>query len=271
MTGRPNATPAAPLTARTEPVRPPGGTRPTRAMVLAAGRGERLRPLTDTVPKPLVTIADRALIDHALDRLAASGVEAAVVNTCWLAEAIETHLAARDRPAIAISREETALDTGGGVARALDRLGPAPFFVVNADALWLDGPVAMLDRLAAAWDDAAMDALLLLVSAPLAIGMEGPRAELADYFADGDGQLHRRRESAVAPYYFAGVQILHPRLFDGAPAGAFPVNRLWNRAEEAGRLYGLVHDGAWFHVGTPAALEEVRGLLDPHFVRWVEP
>jgi len=252
-------------------VHPPPGARPARALVLAAGRGERLRPLTDTVPKPLVTVGGRPLIDHALDRLSTAGVETVVVNTGWLADALEAHLARRRTPRVEISREATLLDTGGGVANALDRLGPEPFFAINADALWLDGPTPALDRLAAAWDDAAMDALLLLVSAPLAVGMDGPRSAHADYFAEADGRLRRRREDTVAPYFYAGVHLAHPRLFAQAPAGAFPLTRLWDAAEAQGRLFGLVHDGAWFHVGTPEALDEVRGLLDPHFVRWVEP
>lgn len=253
----------------------PRGTRPARAMVLAAGQGRRLRPITDALPKPLVAIAGRSLIDRVLDRLADAGVARAVVNAHHLADVLEAHLAARPEdavPEIDLIREPALMDTGGSVAAALPRLGTAPFFVANADALWLDGPTPALARLAAAWDDRAMDALLLMVRAPAAIGMDGPAAEAADFFLDAEGRARRRPRGAVAPFFSGGVQLVHPRLFAAAPAApAFSMVPLWDRAEATGRLWGLVHDGAWFHVGTPAALEQVSALFDPHAVRWIGP
>jgi len=246
-------------------------------MVLAAGRGQRLRPITDSLPKPLVEIAGRTLLDRVLDRLADAGIARAVVNAHHLADRLAAHLDARPddaTPAVDLVREPTLLETGGSVAAALPRLGTAPFFVANADALWLDGPTPALARLAAAWDDEAMDALLLLVRAPEAVGMEGPAAEAADFFLDPEGRARRRPPGAVAPFFYGGVQLVHPRLLGGAPdpaGGGYSMVPLWDAAEAAGRLWGVVHDGAWFHVGTPAALEEVSRLFDPHFIRWVEP
>ncbi len=232
-------------------------TVPNRAMVLAAGRGERMRPITDTLPKPLVPVAGRTLLDRALDHLDAAGVEAVVVNSHYLAAQIEAQVAARATPPIEISREDVLLDTGGGVAKALPRLGPAPFYVVNSDALWSDGPTPALRRLAAAWDEAAMDALMLLVPVAAATGYDGR----GDYHRDGDGRLHRRDDGAAAAYVFGGVQILHPRLFDGVAVEPFSLRRLYDAAEGRGRLHGLVHDGAWYHVGTPAGLAAVEARL----------
>lgn len=228
---------------------------PRRAMVLAAGRGERLRPLTDRLPKPLVEVQGKAMLDWALDRLAAIGVTDAVVNLHHLSERIETHLAGRGRPRIILSREEALLDTGGGVRAALGWLGAAPFYVVNGDVIWLDGLTPALQRLADAWDDAAMDALLLLHPAAFAHGCDG----LGDFLMDPDGGLCRRGEREVAPFVFAGVQILHPRLFAETQDGAFSLNLLYDRAAAAGRLRGVRHDGEWFHIGTPEAL---RGMAD---------
>ena len=226
-------------------------------MVLAAGRGDRLRPLTDTCPKPLVAVAGKALVDHALDRLAAAGVERAVVNAWYLAELVERHLTGRERPAIVVSREDELLDTGGGVARALDELGDAPFYVVNSDVVWRDAAAGALERLAAAWDDALCDALLLLVPAAGAAGYDGR----GDFHLDPRGELRRRGAGETAPFAFAGVQMLHPRLFDGCPKGAFSLNLLYDRARVAGRLHGLVHDGDWLHVGTPTGLAEAERRL----------
>ncbi|MDE0173021.1 MAG: nucleotidyltransferase family protein [Defluviicoccus sp.] len=224
--------------------------RPRRAMVLAAGLGERMRPLTETVPKPLIEVGGRAMLDRALDRLDAFGIDEAVVNLHYLGERIDAHLATRSSPKTSVSREEVLLDTGGGVARALDRLGKSPFFAINADIVWLDGPTPALERLARGWDDTAMDALLLMHRCVGAYGYDGR----GDYFMDPDGALHRRAPRDVSPYVFTGVQILHPRLFEGAPDGAFSLNLLYDRAQGAERLFGIVHDGEWFHVGTPAAL-----------------
>jgi MurNAc alpha-1-phosphate uridylyltransferase len=230
---------------------------PRRAMVLAAGRGERLRPLTDRLPKPLVEIQGKAMLDRALDRLAAAGVTDAVVNLHHLGDQIVAHLAARTRPNIILSRETELLDTGGGVRAALPWLGEAAFFVLNGDVVWLDGIDPALNRLARTWDEATMDALLLLHPAAFAYGYEGP----GDFLMAPDGRLRRRRERVIAPFVFAGLQILHPRLFAGSPDGPFSLNRLYDLAEERERLWGLRHDGEWFHIGTLEALQGVEEAL----------
>ena len=231
-------------------------TGPRRAMVLAAGRGERMRPITATTPKPLVVVCGRTLLDRVLDHLGAAGIAGVVVNTHYLADQVARHVAAREAPPIDVSHEEVLLDTGGGVANALSRLGTTPFFVVNSDALWIDGATPALERLAEAWRDGDMDALLLLVPTAAATGYDG----IGDYNRDESGAL-RSRQGDTAPYVFGGVQILHPRLFDGAAVEPFSLKRLYDRAEASGRLFGLVHDGAWYHVGTPGALAEVEGKL----------
>ena len=224
--------------------------RPAAAMVLAAGLGERMRPLTETLPKPLVEIGGRTLIDRVLDRLAAFGVARVVVNLHHHRARLEAHLAARAGPAIALSPEPELLDTGGGVAAALMRLGPDPFFVANADVLWLDGATPALERLADSWRGDAMDALLLLQSTVGARGFEGP----GDYFLDPAGRARRRGGALVATHVYAGVALLAPAAFVGAPQGAFPLTRIFDRAEAEGRLWGVAHDGLWFHVGSPEAV-----------------
>ncbi len=225
------------------------------AMILAAGLGTRMRPLTDKRPKPLVTLAGRTLLDWAFDRLQAVGIGHVVVNTHYRAEMIQAHLDGRD--GIVLSHEEERLETGGGVRRALPRLGAGPFFVINSDAVWLDARQPALARLAAAWRDARMDALLLLQPVDRAHGYAGR----GDYHRAADGTLRRRGTAGTAPYLFAGVQILHPRLFDGAPDGPFSLNLLYDRAQKAGRLFGLAHDGEWFHVGTPEDLARTEAAL----------
>lgn len=232
---------------------------PAAAMVLAAGLGTRLRPITDTTPKPLVEIGGRALLDHALDRLALVGVERAVVNVHYKADMVVAHLAGRDCPRIEISREDELLETGGGVARALPRLGER-FFVVNSDVLWLDGREHALARLAAAFDPHRVDAVLLLQRTVTGVGYEGS----GDYFLDPLGTPRRRREREIAPYLFAGLQILHRRLFDGMDEKRFSLNRIYDRAEESGRLRAIVHDGEWYHVGTPEGLSATRARLSSH-------
>lgn len=229
----------------------------TRAMVLAAGRGVRLRPLTDRMPKPLVPVGGVAMLDRALDALARAGVREAVVNVHYLGAQIETHLAARARPAIRISREDTLLETGGGIAKAIGHFAAAPFFAANADIVWLDGATPALTRLAQAWDGARMDALLLVQPVARAVGYDGA----GDFLLAPEGRLVRRGEAATAPFVFAGVQILHPRLFDGAPAGTFSLNVLYDKARAAGRLFGLVHDGGWLHVGTVEGLAAAERAL----------
>jgi MurNAc alpha-1-phosphate uridylyltransferase len=229
---------------------------PKSAMVLAAGLGKRLRPVTDRLPKPLVEIAGNTLLDHALDRLAMNGVERAVVNLHYKADMIADRLAGRDRPRIELSREETLLETGGGVRRALPLLDDS-FFVVNGDILWLDGLVSALSRLARAFNAKKMDAVLLLQRTVSAIGYDG----IGDYFLDSVGTPRRCREGEVAPYIFAGVQILHRRLFAGVDDTVFSLKRLYDRAEDAGRLGAIVHDGEWFHIGTPEGLDATRARV----------
>ena len=230
---------------------------PKKAMVLAAGFGTRMKPVTDTLPKPLIQVDGRCLIDHALDRLEAAGVKEAVVNTHHLADQVENHLGGRQKPKILLSPEDDLLDTGGGIAKALPLLGDKHFFVVNVDAFLLNGPYDALTRLADTWNEDAMDGLLLLHSTVEAYGYTGR----GDFCADGDGRLTRRPETAVTPWLHTGIQILHPRLFKGAPRGAFSLNLLYDQAIEAERLYGAVHDGEWFHVGTPEGLEKAENYM----------
>jgi MurNAc alpha-1-phosphate uridylyltransferase len=234
---------------------------PRTAMVLAAGLGTRLRPITAKVPKPLVEINGRSLLDHAIDRLMSVGVERVVVNTHYHAAMIAAHLARRDHPQINISEEAELLDTGGGVARALPLLDDA-FFVVNADVLWLDSRHPALRRLADAFDSERMDGVLLLQRTVTAVGYDGA----GDYFLDPAGTPRRRGEREVVPFLFAGVQLLHRRLFDNAPGRIFSLVRLFDWAENAGRLHAIVHDGEWYHVGTPAGLAATRERLSSHRV-----
>jgi MurNAc alpha-1-phosphate uridylyltransferase len=224
---------------------------PKTAFVLAAGLGMRMRPLTDTRPKALVEVMGRSLIDHALDRLAAADVNLAVVNLHHFADQIEAHLVRRTRPKLIFSDErEGLLNTGGGAAKALSQLGTAPFFLLNSDSLWIEGATPNLTRLGQAFDAGRMDALLLLASTVTAIGYDGS----GDYFMDARGALRRRAGDEKASSIYAGAAILSPMLFDGAPDGAFPLTPLFDRAQEKGRLFGLVLEGTFLHVGTPAAL-----------------
>jgi hypothetical protein len=238
---------------------------PKRAMVLAAGFGTRLRPITDTTPKPMVSIAGKPMIDTVLDRLAAIGVQDAVVNTHHLAEVIESHLQKRTAPRIRISREDEILETGGGVTKALPLLGADPFYVINGKIVWLNGKTDALIRLADAWDDSCMDALLLLQPTATAVGYNGP----GDFFLDQIGAIRRRRHWEVAPFVYAGIQMLHPRLFKDGPKGAFSLNVLYDRAIEAGRLFGLRHDGEWFQVSTPEQLAEVEARIAHGIDRYI--
>jgi len=224
---------------------------PRRAMILAAGFGTRMRPLTDTMPKPLVPVGGKPLINHVLDRLAASGVETAVVNVHHFAEQIEQHLKPRRAPKIVISDErDGVLGTGGGVVKALPLLGDAPFFHLNSDTLWIDGVKSNLDRLGEAFDPAPMDALLLLAPTATSVGYAGR----GDFRMAADGKLQRRPEREVVPFVYAGVAILSPALFKDAPGGAFSLTALFDRAIEQERLYGLRLEGVWMHVGTPDAV-----------------
>ena len=230
-----------------------------KAMVLAAGFGKRMRPLTEQRPKPLVRLMNRPLIDRILDRLGEAGVTEAVVNTHYLGAQLHTHLEGRDKPAITISHEaETLLDTGGGILNALGDLGERPFYALNGDVFWLDGYTPALQRLADAWDPDRMDALLLVNRTPDAIGYAG----LGDFMLDIEGRARRRTEHEVAPFAYTGIQILHPRLFEYAPDGPFSLNLLYDQAEASGRLFALPHDGLWFHLSTPGDLTTAENVLD---------
>jgi MurNAc alpha-1-phosphate uridylyltransferase len=229
--------------------------RPKRAMVLAAGLGKRMRPLTATMPKPLIEVNGKALIDHGLDRLERAGVSRVVVNVHYLPDLIRAHLARRRRPEIVISDERAKLlDTGGGIRRALPELGPDPFYLLNSDSFWIEGARANLDWLAAGWDGRRMDVLLLLAPTVRSIGYHGR----GDFRMDPAGRLYRRGEREVVPFAYAGAAIINPRLFEGAPEGAFSLNLLFDRAIEAGRLFGVRMDGTWLHVGTPEAIAEAE-------------
>ncbi len=233
-------------------------TVPDTAIVLAAGLGTRMRPLTDAVPKPLVQLAGRPLIDHVLDRIADAGIARAIVNVHYKADLIERQLAARTRPEITISDERgQLLDTGGGVKRALALTNGGPVLIHNSDSLWCEGIGANLERLIAAFDPDRMDSLLLVALGAHALGYDGP----GDFTMAPDGRLARRKERQLSPFAFTGVSIAHPRMFAGAPEGAFSLNVLWNRAIEAGRLYGVRLEGTWMHVGTPEALAEASAFL----------
>ena len=226
-------------------------TRPAKAMVLAAGLGLRMRPLTDRMPKPLVPVAGRPLLDHVLDKLAEAGVREAVINVHYLPDQIIDHVAARAAPRAIISDErDVVLGTGGGVVKALRLLGDAPFFHVNADTMWIDGVRPNLARLAEAFDPARMDILLLMSPTISSIGYAGA----GDYAMAADGTLRKRREHQVVPFVYAGVAIMSPAIFAGAPQGAFSLTKLFDRAEDEGRLFGLRMDGVWMHVGTPDAI-----------------
>ena len=231
---------------------------PKTAMVLAAGLGVRMRPLTDAVPKPLVRLQQRPLIDHVLDKLTEAGVEKAVVNVHYRADQMISHLKGRERPQIEISDErDTLLDTGGGVQKALPLLGSEPFLIHNSDSVWVEGVQPNILRLARAFDPERMDCLMLLALASGSVGYEGR----GDFVMSPDGLLRRRPERELAPFVFTGVSIAHPRLFANAPDGAFSLNKLWDEAIAKGRLYGIRLDGIWMHIGTPAALSEAQQLL----------
>ncbi|MSO92365.1 MAG: nucleotidyltransferase family protein [Rhodospirillales bacterium] len=236
-------------------------TAPETGMVLAAGKGMRLRPLTEHTPKPIIQVAGRTLLDRAIDRLEETGVKTVVVNVHHLGTMIEDHLAKRPTPAICISREDVLLETGGGVAKALSLLGPKPFFVCNSDTIWLNGPTNALGRLTAAWDPGRMDALLLIHQTVDAYGYSGT----GDFICSPEGRLVRRPEREVTPYLFTGVQILSPQLFEDVPEGPFSLNVVYDRAIARGRLFGVVHDGEWFHIGNADGLKEAEAFLSVRY------
>ncbi len=227
------------------------------AMVMAAGLGKRMRPLTASRPKPLVRVAGKALIDYSLDHLADAGVARVVVNTHYLADAVEAHLAPRKAPTIALSDERALLlETGGGMVRA-QALLPDPFFCLNSDNIWLDGPQNVFCELSNAWDPRVMDALLLVVSHNRAHNYVGK----GDFHLDPRGRVSRRRTGRIAPFIYTGIQIVSHRLLREAPEGAFSTNMLWERAIGEGRLFGLAHTGLWFEVGEPGAIALTEALL----------
>lgn len=227
------------------------------AMILAAGLGKRMRPLTASQPKPLVRVAGKALIDHALDRLAEAGIKKAVVNVHYLATALEAHVLARQTPKVAVSDERALLlETGGGMVKALPQL-PDPFFALNADNIWLDGPKDAFHDLSRRWNPDEMDALLLVVPHVRAVNFNGP----GDFHMDPMGRLSRRRDGRIAPFIYTGIQLVSHRLLRDAPEGPFSTNILWNRAMAEGRLHGISFTGRWFEVGTPEAIRPTEEAL----------
>jgi MurNAc alpha-1-phosphate uridylyltransferase len=229
------------------------------AMVLCAGLGTRMAPANHTVPKPLVPLHGKVLIDHVLDRIADAGIERAVVNLHHKADLIERHVSARKVPAIAFSHErEALLDTGGGAKKALPLLGAGPFLIHNADSVWVEGIGSNLGRLMDAWDDARMDCLMMLALSTAGLGYQGR----GDFAMDSEGRIRRRRvEQEIVPFAFTGVSIAHPRLFKESPEGAFSLNVVWNQAIKAGRAFGMRMEGIWMHVGTPEALTQAEQCL----------
>ena len=231
---------------------------PTRAMIMAAGLGTRMRPLSHDLPKPLVVVGGKALIDHAIDRLTAAGVTTIVVNLHYKAEMIKAHLAGREDVEIRYSDESAGLlGTGGGVVKALANFENEPFFIHISDTIWVEGYGAALERMKARWDPERMDGMLLMASMVTAMGYEG----VGDFMMDGEGRLARVPQGRVSPFAFPGVQIVHPRLFDNAPGGTFSTNIMWDRAIEKERLFGMRLDGVWVHVGTPQAVDQANEFL----------
>jgi len=236
------------------------GEVPRTAMIMAAGLGKRMRPLTATKPKPLIAVAGKALLDHVLDRLRGAGVKKVVVNVHYLADAVEAHLASRKHGLEVVISDERKLlmETGGGLVQAADLIDSDPFLAINSDNLWIDGPADTLKLLASHWDDKKMDALLLLVPLARAQNHRG----LGDFHMDRQGRLRRRDKSRVAPFVFTGIQILSKRLLRDAPDGPFSTNLLWNRAIAEGRCFGAVHQGLWFDVGTPRSIKLTEATLE---------
>jgi MurNAc alpha-1-phosphate uridylyltransferase len=232
---------------------------PHTAMIMAAGLGKRMRPLTATRPKPLIEVNGKALLDHVFEKLHAAGVRKVVVNVHYLADALEAHLASRAHGLdVVISDERNLLlETGGGLVQAEPLIDSDPFLSLNSDNLWVDGPADTLRLLASHWDDAKMDALLLLVPLARALNHKG----MGDFHMGRTGRLRRRQRSHVAPFVFTGIQMLSKRLLRDAPQGPFSTNILWDRAIEDGRCFGAVHQGLWFDVGTPASIPLTEASL----------
>ena len=235
---------------------------PKIAMILAAGFGKRLRPITNKTPKPMLKVAGRTLLDHSIDHLVDSSIEKIVINIHHLGSLIEQHITRRTDVEVVISDEsDELLETGGGIMKALPLLGEDPFFVINGDVLWLDGPTPALQRLASTWNHKHMDALLLLHSTVEAYGYDGK----GDFIVDPGGALVRQPEREISPYLFAGVQILQAKALSEAPVGPFSLNLIYDKAIEQGRLFGLINDGEWFHIGTANGLSEAEGYFRQRF------
>lgn len=231
---------------------------PQKAIVLAAGLGKRMLPITETMPKPLVKVGGRTLIDFALDSLAEAGIGPVIVNVHHFADMLEAHLQTRTRPAIVVSDERAAvLETGGGVKKALPLLGQSPFITFNSDSIWIEGQNPNLKRLVAAWDPARMDILMLLADAATSIGYVGN----GDFAMDEGGRLRRRSKDETVPFVYAGVAIVKPDLVTDTPKGPFSANLFYDRAIARDRLYGLRLDGQWLHVGEPQAIAEAEACL----------
>ncbi len=233
--------------------------RPTRGMIMAAGLGTRMRPLTNDRPKPMVVVGGKPLIDHCIDRLVAAGVNMIVVNVHYRAQMLIEHLKRRNDGTKIIISEETdeLMGTGGGVVKAMPYFEGKSFFIHNSDSIWVEGFGHALDRMIARWNPDEMDALLLMAALVSTIGYEGA----GDFMMDADGRLTRIPESRVSPFAFPGVQIVHPRLFENAPKGVFSTNLVWDRAIAKGRLFGVRLDGTWMHIGTVDALNESEAFL----------
>jgi N-acetyl-alpha-D-muramate 1-phosphate uridylyltransferase len=232
---------------------------PKTAMVFAAGLGTRMRPISEKLPKPLIEVRGRALIDYSLDRLAENGVERAIVNVHWLADQVEAHLSKRAAPKIILSDERSKLlDQGGGIKRVLPLIGSDPFIICNTDAFWIEGPRSNLARLASAFDPAAMDILLLVAGSALAVGVDWP----GDFTMDHDGRLEPREARHVAPFVYTGVGIVKPGLFEKEQADVFRLAPFFHAAAAKGRLYGVRLDGLWVHVGRPESIAEAEAAID---------
>ena len=233
---------------------------PATAMIMAAGLGKRMRPLTATKPKPLIEVSGKALLDHVLEKLGTAGVRKIVVNVHYLADALEAHLATRAHGLEVVISDERKLlmETGGGLVKAAPLIDCDPFLALNSDNLWIDGPADTIKLLASQWDDSRMDALLLLVPQARALNHRG----LGDFHMDRAGRIRRRERSHVAPFVFTGIQMVSKRLLRDAPDGPFSTNILWDRAIEEGRAFGAVHQGLWFDVGTPQSIPMTEAALE---------
>lgn len=232
---------------------------PQKAMVFAAGLGTRMRPLTDTLPKPLIKVGGKPMLDHMLDRFADVGVREAIVNVHYRADQVEAHLAGRQHPHIIISDErDTLLDQAGGIRKALPLLGSEPFFICNTDAFWLEGPRSNIEALVARWNPAIMDILLLVAATTSSVGVDWP----GDFLMHADGRLQKRAEREVAPFVYTGVGILKPALFKDAPAGPLRLAPYFFEAAARGKLFGQRLDGQWLHVGTPEAVAQAEHTIE---------